>query len=99
MATFITTIKYTQQGIKGIDESTKRAAALKASAKKLGVKVTDVYWTLGEYDGFLIFEAADDETATTLLLHLGALGNVHTTTCRAFTAAEMDKIIAKVHAS
>ena len=23
--------------------------------------------------------------------------NVHTTTCRAFTAAEMDKIVAKVH--
>ena len=40
MATFITTIKFTQQGIKGIDDSTKRAAALKATAKKLGAKVT-----------------------------------------------------------
>ena len=97
MATFITTIKFTQQGIKGIDESTKRAATIKASAKKMGVKVTDIYWTLGDYDGVLIFEAADDETATTLLLHLGAAGNVHTTTCRAFTAVEMDQIVAKVH--
>ena len=57
MATFITTIKFTQQGIKAIDETTKRAAALKASAKKMGVKVTDIYWTLGDHDGFLIFEA------------------------------------------
>ena len=97
MATFITTIKFTQQGIKGIDETTKRAAAFKAAAKKLGVKVTNLYWTLGEYDGFLIFDAPDDETATTVLLHLGAAGNVHTTTCRAFTAPEMDKILAKVH--
>ena len=97
MATFITTIKFTQQGIKGIDESTKRAATIKASAKKMGVKVTDIYWTLGDYDGVLIFEAADDETATTLLLHLGAAGNVHTSTCRAFTATEMDQIVAKVH--
>src|SRR5450631_4138820 len=97
MATFITTIKFTQQGIKGIDETTKRAAALKAAAKKMGVKVTDIYWTLGEHDGVLIFEAVDDETATTLLLHLGAAGNVHTTTVRAFTAAEMDKILEKVH--
>ena len=46
----------------------------------------------------LIFEAADDEMATTLLLHLGAMGNVHTTTVRAFTAVEMDAILAKVHA-
>ena len=96
MSTFITTIKYTQQGLKGIAETTKRAAALKASAKKIGAKVQDIYWTLGDHDGVLIFEAADDETATTLLLHLGALGNVHTTTCRAFTAAEMDKILANV---
>jgi len=97
MATFITTIKFTQQGIKGIDETTTRATALKAAAKKMGVKVTDIYWTLGDYDGVLIFEAEDDETATTVLLHLGSMGNVHTKTMRAFTAAEMDKILTKVH--
>lgn len=97
MATFITTIKFTQQGIKGITETTKRAAALKAAAKKMGVQVTEIYWTLGGHDGVLIFEAPDDGTATSLLLHLGAMGNVHTTTCRAFTAAEMDKILTKVH--
>lgn len=99
MATFISTIKFTQQGVKGIDETTKRAAALKAAAKKLGAKVTGIYWTLGDYDGLLIFEAPDDETAMTVLLHLGSLGNVHTTTVRAFSAAEMDNIVAKVHVS
>ena len=97
MATFITNIKFTQQGIKDIDHTTKRAAALKAAGKKMGCKVKDAYWTLGDHDGVLIFEAPDDETATTLLLHLGAMGNVHTTTVRAFTAAEMDAILTKVH--
>jgi uncharacterized protein with GYD domain len=97
MATFITTIKFTQQGIKGIDETTKRAAAFKAAAKKLGVKVANIYWTLGDYDGLLILEAPDDETATTALLHLGAMGNVHTTTTRAFSADEMDQMLTKVH--
>ncbi len=97
MATFITNIKFTQQGIKGIDETTKRAAALKVSAKKMGVKITNVYWTLGDHDGVLVFEAPDDQTATKLLLHIGSMGNVHTTTTRAFTAAEMDKILANVH--
>jgi uncharacterized protein with GYD domain len=51
---------------------------------------------MGENDGVLIFEAPDDETATTMMLHLGAAGNVHTTTARAFTAAEMDQILAKL---
>lgn len=98
MATFITTVNFTPQGVKGIDETTKRAAALKAAAKKFGTKVKDIYWTLGDHDGVLIFEAPDDETATSLLLHLGSLGNVQTSTARAFTAAEMDKILAKMHA-
>ena len=97
MATFITTIKFTQQGIKDIDHTTKRAAAFKAAAKKLGVKVKETYWTLGDHDGVLILDAPDDETATTALLHLGTAGNVHTTTVRAFTAGEMDQILAKVH--
>lgn len=97
MATFITTVKFTPQGIKGVAETTKRAAAVKASARKMGVKVKDIYWTLGDHDGVLIFEAPDDETATPFLLHLGASGNVQTKTVRAFTAAEMDKILAQVN--
>jgi uncharacterized protein with GYD domain len=97
MATFISKIKFTEQGIHEIDGTTKRAAAVKASAKKMGVKVTDIYWTLGDQDGILIFEAPDDETATAMMLHVGASGKVHTATARAFTAAEMDKILAKAH--
>lgn len=65
----------------------------KAEAKKLGVKIREIYWTLGDYDSLLILEAPDDETATAAILHLGAMGNVHTSTCRAFTAAEMDNIV------
>lgn len=97
MATFISTFKYTQQGIKDVDHTTRRAAAFKAAGRKLGIKVKDIFWTMGDRDGVLIFEAADDDTATAAMLHLGIMGNVHTSTCRAFTAAEMDKILSSVH--
>jgi uncharacterized protein with GYD domain len=96
MATYITTIKFTDQGIKAVHDTTKRAAAFKAAAKKLGVKAKDIYWTLGAYDGLLICEAPDDETVTAALLHLGSSGSVHTSTSRAFNAAEMDQILAKM---
>ena len=96
MATYLTNIKFTQQGIKDIDHSTKRAAIFKTEAKKLGAKVKEIYWTQGEYDGLLILEAPDDETATAVILHLGTMGNVHTTTCRAYNAAEFEKIVAKM---
>jgi uncharacterized protein with GYD domain len=55
-----------------------------------------MYWTLGEYDQICIFEAPDDETATSVLLAADMLGNVRTQTMRAFTASEMDKILAKI---
>jgi uncharacterized protein with GYD domain len=96
MATFITTIKFTEQGVKAIGETTKRADAFKAAAKKMGVKVNQIYWTLGAFDGAIVFDAPDDETASAALLHLGTSGNVHTTTVRAFNAAEMGKILAKL---
>ena len=51
MATFITTIRFTEQGIKSIRETTKRAAAFKSAVKKLNVKVSGQYWTLGAFDG------------------------------------------------
>ena len=85
MAIFISTIKFTEQGIKNIGETTKRAASLKAMAKKLGVKVTNIYWTLGAYDGLLIIEAPDGETATVLMLQLASQGNVQTTTTGALS--------------
>jgi uncharacterized protein with GYD domain len=96
MASYVTLINFTAQGETHIQDSTKRAAAFKAGARKMGVKVKEIYWTLGAYDGVLLFEAPDDETAAVALLSLDALGNVRTQTLRAFTAAEMDGILAKV---
>jgi uncharacterized protein with GYD domain len=65
-------------------------------AKKTGVTVKDVYWTLGQYDVVTIVEAPDDAAVTAMLLSTGALGNVRTTCMRAFDADEMTKVMAKV---
>jgi len=96
MATFITTIKFTEQGVQNIKDTGKRANAFKRAATKMGVKVKSIYWTLGTFDGALIFDAPDDETATALMLNLGAQGNVQTKTARAFDAKEMDAILSKL---
>ena len=93
MATYITTVHFTEQGIKAVRETCERAAAFKATAKKLGVKVTGIYWTLGAFDGVIVCEAPDEATATAALLHLGSRGNIRTQTARAFDAAEMQKIL------
>jgi uncharacterized protein with GYD domain len=96
MPTFITTARFTSQGLQNVADTTKRAAAFKTAAKKMGVKVRDVFWTLGPFDGVMIFDAPDDATATAAMLQLSAAGNVQTTTARAYGPAEMDKILAKL---
>jgi uncharacterized protein with GYD domain len=90
---FVATIRFTEQGIKSIRETTRRAASFKGAAKKLGIKVLDIYWCLGPFDGLLLFEAPDPETATSTMLYLGAQGNVQTQTAQIFTAAEIEKIL------
>lgn len=96
MATFVSTIRFSEQGIKNVKDTCKRAEAFKGAAKKMGVKVREIFWTLGPFDGLMILDAPDDETATALMLQLGSLGNVHTQTARAYNAAEMQAILAKL---
>jgi uncharacterized protein with GYD domain len=95
MASYVSLFNFTAKGAENFRESPSRAIAFANSAKKAGCKVREIYWTVGNYDGVLIFEAASDEAATSVLLSLAALGNVRTTTLRAFTAAEMKGIVAK----
>ena len=93
MATFITTVQFTEQGIKAVRDTCNRAAAFKTAAEKLGIKVTGEYWTLGTFDGVIVFEAPDDATATAAMLHLSSQGNLRTQTARALDAAEMQKVL------
>ncbi len=93
MATFITTLHFTEQGTKAVRDTCERAAAFKATAKKMGIKVTGQYWTLGAFDGVIVFEAPDEATATAAMLHLSSQDNLRTQTARAFDAAEMQKIL------
>lgn len=98
MATYVTLIHFTERGEEHVKESPQRAAAFKARAKSMGVKIKELLWTFGDVDGVLLFEASDDESAAAALLALNALGNVKTQTMRAFTAAEMEGIVSKAFA-
>jgi uncharacterized protein with GYD domain len=93
MATYILLGTFTDQGIRNIKDTTKRAEAVRAMGKKAGVTVKDMYWTLGQYDIAAIFDAPDEETATSLALSVGALGNVRTQLLRAFNEEEIGSIL------
>ena len=96
MATYIVLNKFTEQGIRNIRETTKRAEAVRELARKFGVTLKDIYWTLGEYDVVVVFESPDEASITALSLAIGQAGNVRTQMLRAFDEKEMKGVLAKL---
>ena len=96
MATYIVLLSYTDQGIRNVKQSPERRKAAIASAEKLGIKIKDAYLTMGAYDVVLVADAPNDEAMTTLALSVSSQGNTRTQTMRAYSADEMDRILAKV---
>jgi len=92
MATFVVLMNWTDKGIETFEESPSRADAGREEMAKLGVTMKDIYWTVGPYDVVLLCDAPDPETMASALLRLGAAGNVRTTTLRAFTREEFDRV-------
>ena len=94
MATYITLLQFTQQGIGNIKESPARLDAAKKAFKAMGAELKEFYLVMGHYDAVIISEAPDDETVAKLALAIGAKGAIRTETLRAWPENEYRKIIA-----
>ena len=99
MATYVSLVRFTEQGAKNIRDTQQRAAACREAAQQAGVTVREVYWTMGAYDGLLIFDAPDEQAATAVMVDLGVLGNVRTQTMRAFDKSEIGEILGRTRSS
>src|SRR6266581_4709824 len=95
MATFISLLSFTDQGIRTIKDAPKRLDAFRATAKKLGVTLKDYYMTVGHYDVVIVLDG-NDEAVATALLKVASLGNVRTETLRAFSETEMGRITGNI---
>jgi uncharacterized protein with GYD domain len=93
MPTYITLINWTDQGVRNAKDTVQRFEAAEAAAMKMGVKFKDFFWTMGSYDIVGVIEAPDDATVSRFLLATGALGNIRTTTMRAYAKEEVRQIL------
>lgn len=94
MPAYLTLFNWTDQGIKNVKDITKRAQAAREAWEAEGGRFIGIWWTLGEYDGFVVHEAPDEATATRLLMKTGMKGDVRTTTMRAFGEEEIESVLA-----
>lgn len=93
MTTYLMLLNWTDQGIKNVKDSPKRLDAVKKLAKDLGGEVKSFYMTLGAYDLVLIMEMPNNDKLASFALKLGSLGNVRSTTLRAFSEDDYRRII------
>jgi uncharacterized protein with GYD domain len=96
MTTYVTLFNFTDQGLRNVKDTVKRMEAAKQAGSEIGVNLKEFVWTLGQYDMIAISEAADETAAAASLMNLLKGGNVRAQSLRAFTAAEMEKILEKV---
>jgi uncharacterized protein with GYD domain len=97
MPRYISLISYTQEGIRNIKDTEKRARHFAEKAEKKGISIKETYWTIGRYDIVHVFEAPDDEAAAAVAFALGSMGNVRTETLRAFDFDEMQSVLREVY--
>jgi uncharacterized protein with GYD domain len=96
MSFYIILWNYTNEGIKNVKESPKRADAFKSKLENAGGKLIETYYTFGKYDGISIIEAPTDETLMSVLLSVESQGKTRSVTLKAFSYDEATKIIQNI---
>ncbi|OGX03907.1 MAG: GYD family protein [Omnitrophica bacterium RIFCSPLOWO2_12_FULL_50_11] len=96
MAHYVVLANFTDQGIRAVKDTAKRAKAFRDLARNMRATIKDVYWTLGHYDVVLTMEAPDDETVASLMMKAGSLGNLKSQTLRAFNESEVSDLVSKL---
>ena len=96
MLRYVVLANWTDQGRRNVKHTTERMDHGGELAEKHRLKLEQAYWTVGPYDMLSILEASDDEALSAYLLEIGSLGNVRTTTLRAYDEEEMSGILRRL---
>ena len=96
MSTYISLLRWTQQGVAHVKDSANRLDAGRKAFQEIGVEIKQVHMTMGRYDLIMLMEAPSDDAVATALLSLAAQGNVQTETMKAWSEDEYRKITGSV---
>jgi len=96
MPTFMLSMNFTDQGIRGIKDAPKRAQAARDLGKKMGVEIKHLYLTAGDSDLVVFVETPNGDNVAKFALALSSQGNVRTRTARAWSADEYMKLVSEL---
>ncbi len=95
MPTYVVLYRFTEQGLKNIKDTVKRAREIRRQNEERGFRIVGIYWTQGAYDLVAVMEAPDEAAMVAGLFNVAEAGNVHSETLRAFTDEEMERILSR----
>jgi len=96
LGNFIVFGHWTEQGIKKVTEAPARIKKTRNMIEKAGGKM-QLFYTAGKYDFVMTVEIPKDDDLMAILLCLGSMGNIRTTTMKAWTETEGAKILTAPH--
>ncbi len=96
MANFVVLGNWTDQGIRNVGDAPERMKTTRGMIEKAGGKV-QLLMTMGKYDFVMIVDIPKDEDMAAILLCVGSMGNIRTTTMKAWTEEEGNKILTGAH--
>ena len=92
MPSYVLLLNYTDEGMRNIKYLPQHVSAFRQAIEAAGGKVPQILLTLGQYDLVLVIEAPSDQACISMALGLSSLGNVRSTTLKAFGEYEMPEI-------
>lgn len=96
MPTYVFLANLTDQGVREVEDTTRRAQATDEVIERHGATTRDILWTQGRFDVVMTAEAPDDEAASAISLEIGRQGFLRIETLRAYDTAEVDGILARL---
>ncbi len=93
MPTYVLLLNYTDEGMRNIRYLPQHINALRQAVEVAGGRVPHICLTMGQYDVVAIIEAPSDEVCVSISLGLCSVGNMRSTTLKAFGGDDLPKIV------
>jgi uncharacterized protein with GYD domain len=93
---YVVLANWTDQGIRSVKDTPKRAEAFRKMVEAAGGKVVVLLYTMGPYDVVSVTELPSDEVVNDIAFRIGMQGNIRTVSMKAWTESEIAKTIQKL---
>jgi uncharacterized protein with GYD domain len=96
LPSYVLLLNYTDEGMRNIKYLPQHVSALRQAVEAAGGRLPGAYLTMGQYDLVAIIEASSDEVCASIALGLCSLGNMRSTTLKAFSEEDFTNVVRSI---